>query len=881
MASPTTITARLDNGLAVILRELHRVPVVSCWVWYRVGSRNEPPGLTGISHWVEHMLFKGTPRFPPGSIFREVNRWGGTLNGFTWIDYTAYFETLPNTAVRLALEIESDRMQHAVFDPAEVERERTVILSEREGNENQPAYFLREEVLAAAFRAHPYGQPVIGHREDLLAITREELYRHYRTFYAPNNATLVLVGDFDAEQMLRSVEAAFGRIPAGPEPPPVRVREPEQWGERRVTVRRPATTPVLLMAWHAPPATSSDAPALIVLDTILSGAKPVSFGGGGMGRSSRLYRALVSSGLCSSAASSFALTIDPYLFTVSATLTPTADPNQVEAVVERELARVREEPVPEDELARAVRQLRAQFAQAHEQVTSLGYFLGMLRTVAPERDPDSLLDELEDVTPDELLRVANTYLSPERCTVGWLEPTGPAASAAPPAERLAARPQFLRDPDREPVTYPQVSLTIAQARLSNGLTLLGHHDPTSQVAAIALRLPAGAARDGDRPGTAYFTGQMLTHGTEARSFDALNEELDALGAALSVSVGRDAVDVSATCLHDDLPRIVELLAEVALRPTFPEDELERVRAQALTALRQALNSTRAQADYTLRSLLYPPGHPYHHRVLGTEERLREMTREELVAFHRRYYRPDRAYLAVAGGVPVEEAWRLIEATFKSWEPGEAPEFSIPPVEPPPRRIQRQETLPGKSQADIALGLPTAPRRHPDYETLRLANIVLGRLGMMGRLGASVRERLGLAYYASSTLEAGLGPGLWMAYAGVNPVDIERAIEQIITEVTRLREEPVDQRELSDARTYLLGSLPLGLETSGAIASLALDLAFFDLGLDYVDHLPDLIGSIGAEQIQEAARRYLDPERMAIAVAGPEAPAGEASPAPVA
>ncbi len=881
MGSPTTITARLDNGLTVILRELHRVPVVSCWVWYRVGSRNEPPGLTGISHWVEHMLFKGTPRFPPGSIFREVNRWGGTLNGFTWIDYTAYFETLPNTAVRLALEIESDRMHHAAFDPAEVERERTVILSEREGNENQPAYFLREEVLAAAFRAHPYGQPVIGHREDLLAITREELYRHYRTFYAPNNATLVLVGDFDAEQMLQLVTHFFGGIPAGAEPPPVRAREPEQWGERRVIVRRPAPTPVLLMAWHAPPAGSPDVTALVVLDTILSGAKPVSFGGGGMGRSSRLYRALVSSGLCSSAASSFALTIDPYLFTVSATLTPTADPAQVEAIVERELARIREEPVLPDELARAIRQLRAQFAQAYEQVTPLGYFLGMVHTVEPELDPDRLLDEFASVTPDELLRVANTYLVPERRTVGWLEPTGPAATAAPPAERLAAHPQFLLHPESESVTYPRVSLTFEQSRLTNGLTLLGHYDPTSQVAAVTLRLPAGAARDVERPGTAYLTGQMLAHGTDLRSFDALNEELDALGAALSVGVGRDAVDISATCLRDDLPRVVELMAEVVLRPTFPDDELERVRAQALTALRQALNSTRAQADYTLRSVLYPPGHPYHHRVLGSEERLHECTRQELLDFHHRYYRPERAYLAVAGGVPVEEAWRHIETAFAGWEPGQAPQLAIPLVEPPAGRIRRQETLPGKSQADIALGLPTIPRRHPDYEALRLANIVLGRLGMMGRLGASVRERLGLAYYASSTLEGGIGPGLWMAYAGVNPVNIERAIEQIIAEVIRLREEAVDLRELSDARTYLLGSLPLGLETSGAIASLALDLAFYDLGLDYVNRLPHLIGNITAEQIQEVARRYLTPERMAIVVAGPEPPVAEASTRPVA
>jgi zinc protease len=881
MANPPTITVRLDNGLTLVLRELHRVPVVSCWVWYRVGSRNELPGLTGISHWVEHMLFKGTPRFPPGRIFREVNRWGGTLNGFTWIDYTAYFETLPNTALRLVLAIEADRMQHAVFDPSEVERERTVILSEREGNENQPAYFLREEVLAAAFRVHPYGQPVIGHRDDLLAITREELHQHYRSFYAPNNATLVLVGDFDSEETLRTVEQLFGEIPPGSEPPPVRAREPRQWGERRVTVRRPAPVPALLMAWHAPPADSPDVPALIVLDTVLSGAKPVGFGGSGMGRSSRLYRALVASGLCSGVTSSFSLTIDPYLFTVSATLTPTTDPSQVEAVIEQELARVRGEPVSAEDLARALRQLRAQFAHAHEQVTPLGYLLGLLRTVSPERHPETLLEELASVTADELLRVANIYLVPEQRTTGWLYPTEPSPASILQANELAAQPQFLLQPEAEPVTSPRVSIAFEQTRLPNGLTLLGHHDPSSQVVALALRLPAGAARDSDRPGTAYLTGQMLPHGTAHRSFDALNEEFDALGAALSVGVGRDAVDITMSCLRDDVSRVVHLLAEVVLQPTFPDDELERVRAQAITALRHALSSTRAQADYTLRSMVYSAGHPYHHRILGSEARLREMSRAELVAFHRRYYRPERASLAVAGGMPVEDVWRLVEAAFASWEPGTEPDLVVPPVEPPRGQVRRQETLPGKSQADIAIGLPTVPRHHPDYEALRLANIVLGRLGMMGRLGTTLREQLGLAYYASSTLEAGLGPGLWIAAAGVNPVNIERAIAQILAEVNRLREEPVDPSELSDTRTYLLGSLPLGLESSHAIASLALDLEFYGLGLDYLERLPQLIGTIQAEQIKEVAMRYLDPERMAIVVAGPEAPAAEATTAPVA
>ena len=285
-----TLKATLDNGLTVLIREVHRAPVASFWVWYRVGGRNEVPGITGISHWVEHMVFKGTPTYQPGEIFREVNKHGGTLNGFTWIDYTAYFETLPAPQILLGADIESDRMQNAVFDPSEVESERTVILSEREGNENQPTFHLREEVIGAAFRAHPYGQGVIGFTSDLRQITRDDLYRHYRTYYTPNNATVVVVGDVDAEAILAEIERRFGAIPSGPEPPPVRTVEPPQSGERRVVVRRPAPTATMLMAFHAPRAEDPDALPMVVLDTVLSGGKAMGYGGGFWRRCSLAWR---------------------------------------------------------------------------------------------------------------------------------------------------------------------------------------------------------------------------------------------------------------------------------------------------------------------------------------------------------------------------------------------------------------------------------------------------------------------------------------------------------------------------------------------------------------------------------------------------------------
>lgn len=413
----------LNNGLQLLLRPSQRAPVASFWIFYRVGSRNETPGRTGVSHWVEHMLFKGTERCPRGAFDKAVARAGGVFNGMTGPDWTVYFETFPAERIELALQVESDRMANANFDPNETELERTVILSEREGSENSYFYRLHEEVQATAFRVHSYRNPIIGWPADLRALTRDELYAHYRTYYTANNAVVVVTGDFEPDAMLRQIERYFGDLPPGPSAPPVHIQEPPARAERRVLLRGDDPTAYYLQAFQAPPALHPDFFPFVVLDSVLGGAKGMGlFGGGGNNRSNRLYRALVERELTVDVSSSFGPTIDPGLFTISATLAPDVEHHQVETAIWHEIAAVQRDGVAPAEMERAIKQTRAQFAYSSESVTYEAFWLGFSQVVASLEWLATWDEQLRAVTPADVQRVAQTYLTPDRQTVGYYVP---------------------------------------------------------------------------------------------------------------------------------------------------------------------------------------------------------------------------------------------------------------------------------------------------------------------------------------------------------------------------------------------------------------------------------------------------------------------------
>jgi len=422
---PDLTHTTLPNGLTILLREAHSAPVISWWLAYRVGSRNEPTGLTGISHWVEHMMFKGTERFPAGALDREIDRAGGQWNAFTSMDATKYFETLPANKIDIALEAEADRMTGALFDADETESERTVIISERQGAENQPTFWLQEEVRGAAFRVHGYHHEIIGDETDLRSMTRADLYAHYRRHYQPANAAAIAVGAFDTAEMLAKIEELFGSIESSAEPDLFSRAEPEQAGERRVMVERPGKTAFFEMCHRIPAADHEDWFKLRLLDAILSGSS-----GASDNKTSRLYQALVKTEIAAGVGAWLTPTVDPYLYSIIVTLREGRRPEEAEAALLDEIARLQSDGVSEAELNKARKQTRAAFAYSTESVTEQAYGLAQSFILGDVTWFDRYADRLMAVSADDVLEVANRYLVPRSRVVGILHPTDPEQEAA-------------------------------------------------------------------------------------------------------------------------------------------------------------------------------------------------------------------------------------------------------------------------------------------------------------------------------------------------------------------------------------------------------------------------------------------------------------------
>jgi zinc protease len=709
---------------------------------------------------------------------------------------------------------------------------------------------------------------VIGYEHDLRAMTRDDLYGWYRAAYTPNNAYVVAAGDFDADATLVKIEQAFGAIPAGAPMPPVRAIEPPQIGERRVTLRQPAPTSYLRVGFHTPEGRHPDTAAIMAADAVLSGAKGMGIAGGGpMGRSARLYRALVASGLARAAGSDFDLYLDPYLLMIGVTALPGADTQLIESTVERELQRLIDEPVPDDEFTRALKQVKAQYVYSGEGVTNQAFWLGQMEMMGDYRRADTFVDEIERVTPADVQRVAATYFKPSQRTVAWLHPAETGGGSNDAGVSGIARFWGLGGPS---FSHASNLRPFERIDLENGIRLLGQAQPDDPSVTVRFRTRAGSASDpAGKFGLAALTARSLTRGTASRSFEEINEFTDGLGASMSLEPSQLSTDLRIRCLSEDLPALIDLAAEILQAPSFPDEEVAKVRAEMTAAIKEQDDDTRSVADRTMRSLIYASDHPLGHRVLGDAESLAKLAPADLRAFHASLFGTVNLTVSAVGGFPALESLRTqLERAFSGW----ASQATRPALDLGTNGLSASERaergISGKSQADIALGLPAVSRLYAGFQPFDMANLVLGRLGLMGRLGANVRDKLGLAYYAVSMVEPGRAGSLWVTRIGVDPGNIDRAIEATETEIERLCDDLIPDDELADAKSYLTGVLPLALESNDGIVNLLLSIDYFDLGLDYLERYPGIVRAVTAEQIREAAQANLQVDRLAIGIAKP-------------
>jgi zinc protease len=876
--------------------ESHDAPVACTYVFYRVGSRNETTGITGISHQLEHMMFKGTrSEFPtPGYIDLLIGRHGGVNNAETTTDYTDYYLLVPADQLDLALRIESDRMTQAAIDPKQLVAEKRVVLSELEGDENLNSGFLYDNMRSAAYVFHPYHYPVIGSKWDVQHFTRDQVYSYYRSHYCPNNAVLVIVGDFNTASTLNRVRALWKDVKSQTVPKTVVDPEPTQLGERRVVIRRAGNTAYLDLCYHIPSGKSDDMPALDVLSTILT-----------TGWSSALYRALIETQMASSITSGANYGLDPELFEMLVTVQTGVPESSVESALLAQLEKMKTLPVDPHDLQKAKNQTRASFIFGQDGVQAKANRLGYFQVVTGTwRNIDTYLDRVNAVTAEDIMRVCTRYFGGDNRTVAVFEPNGekadPSADAGAGSHSaryrkegvgriLLTSPKLISADEGARVRHAEQHASIAAGpatvttKLSNGLTLIVQENHANPTVTVAGFVRAGSINDSNgKYGVANLVAGMLMRGTSTRTSQEIADAIDFIGANISVTAHRESIGISASMLKENFAEVVNTLAECLRHPAFAENEVEKLRGETANAIQESDNDTAYRANQKLYELLYAGNPAFAHETSGTLDSIKTITAEDIRNYYSAAVRPESMTLVIVGDLNAGDIVAGVTGAFGDWRPegtGFPPETSG--SQAPTNGLKGSSSdssqrvysivMKDKSQDDVAMGCVGISRKSRDFEAAELMNLVLGGDEFVGRVGKRVRDTEGLAYYSYTAFTPSLQPGPWVFRAGVNPANVARAISSAKDEISKMALHGVTQNELDWAKDNSIGMMQLSLETAGGIAAQLDNAAFFDLGLDYSKRYPGIIRSLSKPIVDAAATRYLHLDRLTTVIAGPAVP----------
>jgi zinc protease len=848
----------LANGLTLIVHEDHKAPIVAVNVWYHVGSKNERAGRTGFAHLFEHLMFNGSENYNQ-DYFGPLQRVGATdLNGTTNEDRTNYFQNVPVNALDLVLFLESDRMGHLLgaVTQERLDEQRGVVQNEKRQGENQPYGRVWDFLTPRLYPSnHPYSWTVIGSMEDLSAAKLEDVKEWFRTYYGPANAVLVVAGDVKAEDVKARVEKYFGDIPAGP--PTTRQ---EAWVARRSGSQRGLMYDRVPQArvykvWNVPGWGTAEGDDLVLLGRLLS-----------TGKSSRLYKRLVYD-------EQIATSVNAYpdlreiggLFVIEATAKPGGDLGKVERAVNEEVARFLREGPTAAELQRAKTGYRAGFIRGVERI---GGFGGKSDVLAK--------GEVFAGRPDQyqtgLRRIAAATAAQVRATADrWLSDGDYTLEVHPYGEYQVAKSGVDRSKLPETGRSPDASFPpFERATLSNGLQIVLATRKSIPQVELDLLLDAGYAADQfGIPGTASLAMAMLDEGTRTRTAIGISDELASLGANLSTGSGLDMSGVTLEALKDKLDPSLAVFADVVLNPSFPRTDFERLKRQRLAQIQQEKADPVGMALRVFPTLLYGEGHAYANPWTGsgTEASVQRITRDDLVKFHRTWFKPNNATLIVVGATTMAEIRPKLERAFAGWGRGEVPAKNIGTVAQQPRSTVFLLDRPESIQSLILVGNVAPPKANPNEPAIETMNQVLGG-SFLARVNMNLRESKHWSYGSFTFLRDARGQRPFVAYAPVQSDKTKEALVELGQELRGiLGEKPPTAEELARAKSELTLSLPGNWETMEAVAGSLSDIVTFGLDDHYFDTYGERIRQQTVASLSAAAKEVIQPDRLVWVVVG--------------
>ncbi len=855
----------LDNGLEVILVRDTSAPAVAVNIWYRVGGANDPAGRSGFAHLFEHMMFEGSPHLPNGRMDELLEAVGGSLNAYTTADITSYYQTIPSHQLPLALWIEADRMAGLAVTQENLDNQRAIVIEELLLRvANRPYGEAVQELQTVPYSYEPYQRRVIGSIEDINNAVVEDVKAFHRTYYLPNNATLVVAGDIDFETTRALIDELFAPIPIGEEPPALPDYVPMEQEEAEIIIIEDPhiNLPAVLIAYEVPPLVSEDFPALDLLARILS-----------IGDSSRLAKELLDTGKAILADSLTLENRGPSLFGILLIPNMGVTGEEIEQAVYDEMQLILEEGIPQEELDKTIALIKS------GRILGLETALGLAENVQTANyyfgDPQAVfssIERYEAVTSADIQRVLGQYLEARDRHVFYVNPTEDAPP--PPVEPYVSEEIGEDEPDYRyvieqseappPLDVNAFNLPqITETELDNGLEVVVIEQPNIPIISLDMYFAGGSSvAPAELAGLAGMTGSLISRGTETRSAQDLASSIEQVGGSLGSAGSSDSLSLGVFALIEDTDLAFELLRDMTLNANFPHEEIERERQASISSLEANLADPGFVAGRTFSKLLYE-GHPYG--VTTSFDSLEAITRDDIIAFYESRRQPDNAVLIIAGAITSEDGLALAEAHFADWA-GNAEAFSFPPL---PEHDEQQIYLvdrPGSTQAEFVLGNIGIKGGSLDYFPARVMNEVLGG-SFSSRLVQNIREEKGYTYSIRSGFSYPADRGRFVVTAAVRNDVIEPAIAEVFKEIERIQTEALTDEEINKARDGIVGRFALTLETYQDFVDAVASYKVRGVELDRLSKWLGLMQEVSKDDVLEIANSYMRPEEFIIVVVG--------------